>query len=273
MQIVETLFVFAQRVLAHTNLSLKIERGPSHSKVREVAKLLAPQPTPKPLIRLGGATDGAYLIPDDLEGVGALFSPGVAESSSFELDLANLGIRCYLADFSVDSPPVSHPLFEFDKLWIGTETSKNLSITLADWVEKKSPQNTDLILQMDIEGAEWSVLESIPFETLRRFRIIVLELHHLDAMMTNYLGIQRVEAVFRKLNLEFVPVHIHPNNSGGTFRYLGLEIPAAIELTLLRKDRFSRSTSRHPVQIPNPLDIKNVQHLKEVLLSPDWTGK
>jgi hypothetical protein len=268
---VEKLFLFAQRLLSKTNLSLKIERGPSHSKVREVAKLLAPQPSPTPLIRVGGATDGAYLMPDDLEGVSALFSPGVAESSSFELELANLGIRCYLADFSVDSPPINHPLFEFDKLWIGTETNKNVSITLADWVEQKSVQNTDLILQMDIEGAEWSVLESLPLETLGRFRIIVIELHNLDAMMTNYLSIQRVESVFRKLNSEFVPVHIHANNCCGTFRYLGLEIPVAIELTLLRKDRFSRTTTRHPVQVPNPLDIKNVDHAKEILLSPDWT--
>ncbi len=265
------LFYFTQRLLA--NISLKIEWGPSQSKVREVAKLLAPQPTPKPLIRLGGQTDGAYLIPDDLEGVGALFSPGVADSSSFEIDLANLGIRCYLADFSVNSPPVNHPLFEFDKVWIGTETNKNISITLADWVEQKRVENTDLILQMDIEGAEWSVLESLPLETLRRFRIIVLELHYLDAMMTNNLGIQRVEAVLRKLHSEFVPVHIHANNCCGTFRYLGLEIPAVIELTLLRKDRFSHTSIRHPVQLPNPLDIKNVQNVEEILLSPDWTGK
>jgi hypothetical protein len=83
--IVEKLFLFVQRVLSKTNLSIKIERGPSYSKVREVARLLAPQPSPTPLIRLGGETDGAYLIPDDLEGVSALFSPGVAESSSFEL--------------------------------------------------------------------------------------------------------------------------------------------------------------------------------------------
>jgi hypothetical protein len=265
------LFFFMQRFLA--SMSLKVEWGPSHSKVREVAQLFTPQPTPKPLIRVGGASDGAYLIPDDLEGVGALFSPGVAESSSFEFELANLGIHCYLADFSVNSPTVSHPLFEFDKLWIGTETNNEVSITLADWVDQKSPQNTDLILQMDIEGAEWSVLESIPLETLRRFRIIVIELHYLDAMMTNNLGIKRVEAIFRKMNSEFVPVHIHANNCCGTFRYLGLEIPAVIELTLLRKDRFSKATNRHPVQIPNPLDIKNVQNGKEILLSSDWTGK
>jgi len=182
-------------------------------------------------------------------------------------------MRCYLADFSVDSPPVNHPLFEFDKLWIGTDTKKHISITLADWVYQPSAQNTDLILQLDIEGAECSVLESLPLETLGRFRIIVIELHNLDAMMTNYLSIQRVESVFRKLISEFVPVHIHANNCCGAFRDLGLEIPVAIELTLLRKDRFARTTTRHPVQVPNPLDIKNVEDIKEILLSPDWTGE
>ena len=268
MQIPKNWFRLAQRFLA--NYGIKLESGPSGGYVREVAKLLVPQPAPRPLIRVGGYTDGAYLVPDDLEGVGALFSPGVADSSSFELELANRGIRCYLADFSVNSPPVHHPLFEFDKLFIGTETAGDY-ITLADWVESKGVGDTDLILQMDIEGAEWSVLESIPLNMLQRFRIIVLELHYLDQMMSNSLSIKRVDTVFRKLIQEFVPVHIHANNACDPIHYIGLEIPPALELTLLRKDRFSVTKNRHPVQVPNPLDVRNVEHVKEIRLSSDWT--
>lgn len=37
------------------------------------------------LIRVGGPVDGGYWIPDDLEGIQAVFSPGVGNLSEFEL--------------------------------------------------------------------------------------------------------------------------------------------------------------------------------------------
>lgn len=40
------------------------------------------------MIRIGEVHDSSYIIPDDLEGITACFSPGVGPSSSFELDVA-----------------------------------------------------------------------------------------------------------------------------------------------------------------------------------------
>lgn len=39
--------------------------------------VMRPKPSPVPLVRIGGDWDGAYLVPDDLAGVAACFSPGV----------------------------------------------------------------------------------------------------------------------------------------------------------------------------------------------------
>lgn len=75
-----------------------------------------PRSVGKELIRIGGRGDGGYLIPNDLDGISACFSPGIAASSTFEEELADkYGIKSFMADYSVDHPPISHDLFHFEK--------------------------------------------------------------------------------------------------------------------------------------------------------------
>ena len=50
----------------------------------DVVEFLQPKPCPVPLVRIGGNRDGAYLVPDDLTGVSACFSPGVSNRKDFE---------------------------------------------------------------------------------------------------------------------------------------------------------------------------------------------
>ncbi len=57
------------------------------------------------LIRVGGDADGGYLIPDDLAGIEACFSPGVDTVATFERDMVARGIPCHLIDASVDGRP------------------------------------------------------------------------------------------------------------------------------------------------------------------------
>lgn len=90
------------------------------------------------LVRLGGPADGGYLVPNDLDGVLALFSPGVAESSSFELEFARRGTPCFLADRSVPGPQLNHPLFHFTRKHLGTFNDSQ-TMRLDDWVDAHSP--------------------------------------------------------------------------------------------------------------------------------------
>jgi hypothetical protein len=190
----------------------------------------------------------------------------VAEVASFELDLAELGINSYLADYSVDGPPIENPMFDFEKKFIGVEADELMFIRLDEWVSNKRPNNGDLILQMDIEGAEWPILADVSQETLAKFRIIVLELHNLDQMLTSVSGNRLVEGVFRKLRIGFTPVHLHPNNCCPSTRYQGLEIPPVLEVTLLRNDRLDASVEQLRLKIPHPLDAKNCLSAKAVRL-------
>jgi hypothetical protein len=160
---------------------IRISRTTDKAKVLDFLSSVKPLQTNHDLIRLGGATDGGYLVPNDIEGVDVCFSPGVSQVSAFEEDLTKRGIRCFLADYSVDSPPVANDLFDFEKKYLGPADSGNF-MTLESWINIKAPTGSDFILQMDIEGAEYGVLFDTSPGTLRKFRMLVIEFHRLDAL-------------------------------------------------------------------------------------------
>ena len=100
-------------------------------------EVMRPQPSPKPLVRLGGYRDGAYLLPDDLEDIVACFSPGVSGVKHFEDELHDTyGIPSHMCDFSSDIKQFNTPLKKgqtFKKLWLDISGKPN-TITLEDWV-------------------------------------------------------------------------------------------------------------------------------------------
>ena len=230
---------------------LVVSRQVELERQRELLDAISPVETEHPLIRIGGAADGGYLIPDDLDGIAACFSPGVSDQSSFEEDLLARGIRCYQLDASVERSPVeAHPLVEFDRKFLGPTTEGDF-ITLADWVGEKQVPG-DLLLQMDIEGAEWLVLASTADTMLKRFRIICVEFHGLEHIFEPF-AFDVMEKVLLKLARQFEIVHIHPNNwcdvAAVSKRY---RVPGVMEYTVLRKDRVKRR--RGIAKLPHPLD-------------------
>lgn len=237
---------------------------------RDVVKLLqqfCPVSTGRELIRVGASNDGGYLIPDDLDGVAALFSPGVDRESSFELFFADRGVDCYLADRSVGGPAISHRRFHFVPMHLGSRTAGDL-ISLHDWVNRSFPAAGDLVLQMDIEGCEYAVLSATPRDTLRRFRIIVLELHGLHRIFRRHWHLQ-VKQLLDLLLGEFVVCHIHPNNCRAPTRRRGLSIHSLVEVTFLRRDRISGL--QRPTILPHSLDRSNCSALPDYPLDPHWS--
>jgi hypothetical protein len=140
-------------------------------------------------------------------------------------------------------------------------------MTLDDWVRRKAPDAENLLLQMDIEGAEYGVLLHTSDETLKRFRILIVEFHGLDALCDR-LGFDLVDLTFRKLLRDFEIVHMHPNNAFFPVRFGKFLIPPILEITLLRKDRV---TSRAPNRsFPHELDRKCVVQHPEIPLPTCW---
>jgi hypothetical protein len=243
-------------------------RGPaSDARVLEAIDLLRPSATGHPLIRLGGSGDGGYLIPDDLQGVTACFSPGVGPVAQFELDLAQIhALPSFMADASVEAPPASHPLMSFDPLFVGAKTVGN-TVRLDDWIARKPrAASGDLMLQMDIEGAEYDVLGATPAETLRRFRIMTIEFHGLRKLFIAR-HLRSLTRIFRALSNDFVVAHLHPNNCCAIEERGDNIIPSVLEVTFLRRDRVLPGAVA--TRLPHPLDRLNcplepIQRLGEI---------
>lgn len=223
-------------------------------KIKALLAKLHPITCSKELIRLGPDGDGGYLVPNDLDGIEACFSPGVSNIAGFEMDCAEMGMKVFMADGSVERPPVTHPQFAFIQKFIGANT-EGAFLSLEDWVNKAIiDSSSDLLLQIDIEGYEYETLLSASSSFLARFRIIVIECHYLD-----YLFCAPVFAiysrVFERILGTHTCVHIHPNNICSTLTGLGMEMLQMAEFTFLRNDRISNRA--FATVFPHPLDRDN----------------
>jgi len=249
-----------KRLLAAGNI-MPVAMTPA-SEIRGLMQKLRPLETSIPLIRLGPNGDGGYLVPDDLAGIRACFSPGVSDISGFESDCADRGLQAFLADRSVDGPANAHSNFHFTKKFVGAVSNEDF-MTLDEWVAVSVGQNSeDLMLQIDIEGFEYETFLCASPALLERFRIIVAEFHGLEQLWNKpYFDV--VSRVFEKLLQGHGCVHIHPNNCCGSVSFVGLEIPSIMEMTFLRKDRISGPTFQ--TKFPHPLDFDNTENPKLVL--------
>ncbi|MVN22754.1 FkbM family methyltransferase [Mucilaginibacter arboris] len=231
-----------------------IQRTPLE-RVKTLIEKLFPVNTDKELIRVGPNRDGGYLVPDDLKNIKACFSPGVDVMSEFEKACFDLGMELFLADKSVEKPnlDLDPSSYHFLKKYIGCTDNADF-ITLDSWVNSYDLGESDLLLQMDIEGAEYpSIINASP-ALINRFRIMIFEFHNLQDFW-NPSFFNMAEVVFNKLLETHTCVHIHPNNCCGSETKYGLEIPRMAEFTFLRNDRIDHKEFAHT--FPHKLDFDN----------------
>ncbi len=265
-----SLFFLVKAALLQCRVSLNVTER--ESKIVDTIKKMRPVSAGRDLIRIGGKEDGSYLVPNDLDGVSACFSPGVSAVATFEEDLAKqYSIQSFLADYSVDTSPVDDDRITFEKKFLGT-VNDGQSMRLQDWIERKmggggGNKSGELILQMDIEGGEFGVLIDTPSETLRRFRIMIIEFHGMDMMFEkDVLGM--IDGIFDKILRDFCVVHIHPNNCSPLFTVGNVAIPRVFEVTFYRRDRAVFDNAK--LHFPHRLDRKNVSEKRALILPEIW---
>jgi len=237
-------------------------------KLKTLIERLRPYDVGKALIRLGAEGDGGYLIPDDLEGIVACFSPGVDKTSVFEEDCSRRGMKLFLADISVEEPILNLPSekYAFLKKNIGV-TNDDIFITMDEWFRTSQlDRDADLLLQMDIEGCEYLSLIATSEDLLKRFRIIIVEFHDLHNLWEKDF-FRQAEAVFSKLLQHHTCVHLHPNNFAKVLSLSGVEIPNLIEFTFIRNDRFDEKAPQ--IHFPHVLDSDNTSN-KNIVLPRSW---
>ena len=248
------------------HLGIEVYRSVNKEKVLGVIDLFKPHDLGYPLIRVGGKADGGYLIPDIMDNIKFCFSPGVGLISEFENEIKEKGIKSFLADNSVEGPAVED-LFKFDKKFIKSFNSEN-SITFNDWVDKSvKKEDKDFLVQMDIEGSEYEVINSISNENMNKIKIFIIEFHHLQ-FMTNEVFLENLSSVLKKLLNYFEINHIHPNNASGTSNVEDIIFPNTLEVTFLNK-KFVKEKKKI-LKLPNILDKKNIEKKNDIILPNYW---
>jgi hypothetical protein len=201
-------------------------------------------------LRVGGDHDGAYIMVEDFENLSAAYSLGVGHSATWDEAMAGHGAIVHQYDHTVDRPPSDHAAFRFNRLAIGPQDGPGV-ISLASAIAANGDQgNTDMILKIDIEGAEWASLDATGVEVLAQFRQIVIEFHDL-LRIADPAWREVAYRVFGRLAASHMPVHVHANNHAGYQIIENVPVPEVIELCYVRKDRgaFTVSTESFPTAI------------------------
>ncbi|MDR2528929.1 MAG: FkbM family methyltransferase [Synergistaceae bacterium] len=207
-------------------------------------------------IRLGAKNDGGYIFLDAFSEEGIAYSFGIASYDPFSLDMLERGYDVWQYDGTIDISPYNHPRVHFNRFNIsGDENPQQNERDLRQIIKENGHQGaTKIILQCDIEGYEWSMLETAQTEDIKKFAQISLEIHCLRATGGEW---QRQARILRKLNETHQLIHIHANNYGGgtvlkNFRYL----PDTFEVSYARKDfcQFVECEEEFPTTLDAPCD-------------------
>ena len=191
--------------------------------------------------RFGERNDGGYLSCMDNMKSGTLlaaYSMGVEHHDKWSKDIyKSFHIPVYQYDCTLSTPPQDCGDCHFFPACLSSGKSKILFPGKTSWTLEEAIENSkmlkvpdrSLLMKMDIEASEWSVLASTSIETLKKFRQLIIEFHqlNLEDRHAEYLS-----AMHRLRFAGFRVVHLHGNNCCGTYDKEGFKIPNIIELTL-----------------------------------------
>ena len=237
-------------------------RREDYRAVENAFNMLQPYSTQYDEIRVGGDGDGGYVIPLVSQEWDVLISPGVGASSMFEMSIASPKTKVILIDANVPRPSGIPSNFEFINKLLGVKDSQN-TITLDSIIAKYCKNEQRVILQMDIEGGEWSVLREATSKNLQKFQMIILELHNLENLLVDEFR-DYYTNVLNKLSTTHFCSHFHVNNAGSFFFYRGKRFPQVVEVTLLNLNSFT------PTQICT--DSSNLDSVSDPAIF-DWSFK
>lgn len=224
--------------------------------------------TAKDLIRVGRDHDGGYLVSQaDIENSDFLIGLGIKDDWSFEQHFISLNKVPVLAfDGSISEAIFRKQLIKaglrpynpkrllhqlrvylsYKHFFVGANKHVEKFVGLDTLDERycslqsilESVQSNKIFLKIDIEGAEYRLLETV-IKHQHRLTGLAIELHHCD------LHLSAIESFIRQFSLKLV--HVHANNNGPIRKDDGL--PLVLELSF---SAYSQPTE--PVRLPHPLD-------------------
>lgn len=212
--------------------------GLADERLHALARLIRPITSDSlRLVRVGGDHDGGYVMADDFDGVVGAISIGVGPDVTWDRAISDRGIRVAMFDPTVRRLPERVERGQFFRVGIGQASGSSTYRPLPELVTMANlPGHGDLLLKVDVEGAEWPSFERVEASHLQRCRQLAFEFHGLGALHDTA-SADRILTVLASLSAHHAPIHVHANNYDDLVRFDGNWFPNAIEVTYLRRDR------------------------------------
>ena len=237
----------------------------NHSRVKNLINSIKVYNLGYELIRLGPEGDGGYLIPNVLSEIDTCFSPGIGKINGFENDIMKRNIKVFMADKTVEKPILLNDNYEFLKKNLGSYVDQE-TITLDEWIND-TKVNKGILVQMDIEGSEYEVINNLTKDNLKKIKVMIVEFHHFEQVITK-IGYKVIENVLKKILKYFDVAHIHPNNCCGILKMNKTIIPSTLEITFLNKKLTLKKEKIN--NLPHKLDFKNIKGVDDIFLDKSW---
>lgn len=219
------------------------------------------------LERFGEAHDGGYLMCGNLlAGVEAGYSYGIGGYDKWGCDISDaLNVVVHQYDcFNTTRPSCSSGDMVFHEACVG-DAAETVDGRLFDTVENHLTANghgsSRVVLKMDVEGAEWDSLLTVPKQTLARIDQLAIEFHWIQDGNHRWIQDDRYVRVVQRLKEFFEVAHIHFNNAS-CVGDLG-PFPAFAYEVLFVSKRLAVVDSAASVQLPHALDAPNYPSLPD----------
>lgn len=234
------------------------------------ARLKIKQIINKNFVRIGKANDGGYIMVDNFQNDSTskvAYSFGISNDVSWDLDMARRGFNVFMYDPTIDALPMENERFHFFKEGIaGFEFKAHRVNTLEHFIKTNGHElKGNMILKMDVEGAEWSFLATASTQTLSKFDQIVFEFHNMTKPKDQSV-MNATLACIKKINQTHSLVHLHANNYGSII-FLDNKIlfPDVLELTYVKTANYELVDDEN-IFLPIPLDQPNNKRYQDIPL-------
>lgn len=190
----------------------------------------------KKLIRMGRNNDGGYVMLNDFDDCKVAYSFGISDDVSWDRDMSLRKVDVFQYDPTIKCAPEKNEFFHFYGFGIsGIDDEKRKMLTLSSFLKNNNHENlNNMILKMDVEGAEWEAIMSTPEERLQQFDQLVFELHGMTAINKRDIILSTLE----KLNRTHQLIWVHGNNYSVAGKAGDILIPDVIEVLYLSKKKY-----------------------------------
>lgn len=225
-------------------------------KYQKIFKLLTPYKVDDlNKIRFGNQFgDGGYIVPKELiSKIERCYTYGVGADISFETYLTsfNKNIIVKMFDHTVNYPKQINSNIYFKKEGLSFKKMPDLN-TLSAHLFENNDLEKKILLKIDIEGAEWDILDELNVKILQKAVIFIVELHWFHQVQ----NLDKFTKVLQKLNKFFTIYHLHGNNCATLLEINGKKLPDVLEVTYINNSYiFKKAPFLDP--LPTPLDAGN----------------